>query len=473
MASFIDKSDLGNFRRVCAKWKHAVEWKFRQECWVNLCNQERLQKFLYDFKTDLLQPLPTNELDCSKIPFDAFSLSEMQFIKGSSARGLAQPQFVDLNHHLFYNQFLPSIKQLHLKPEYISIGQFRRLLRGVGESLRSLELQLDENITTRTRIFRRDGEMVELRNLRKIRWLTDLDVLQNAEEFNSWSTDGTFNVGFLTELYSTAYSLQYLECPVDSESHLLSLEQLITHGTNAFRNLNVLIVGVLNQPGFESLITLGRQNVYLRELSVEGIGAQVKARTLTEVLSQQKATLSVLNLGKVIERNREGVLIIELPYLGNLRHLKIHLSTNVRFQSVNLCKDLPKLRQLHIAGDTKEKDCLKGFYQEQGGLSSLRKLEILLQSEYHYENLASLEKKFPNVTSLTLRKPSKNSLKTLWTLWPELRELEIITACHHIDEVLTGIPAGMCQQMLAERDYDQDVLSWYNDEPSIRDLKSI
>lgn len=466
LASFVEKSDLTNFRRVCAKWKDAVEWKFRQECWVNLCNQDRLYKFLHEFQSDLLQfsnEFPAN----SMIPFDAFSLAEIQFSKSSHV-----PPPVDMNQILFYNQLLPSVKQLQLKPEYISIGQFRKLLRAVGGSLRVLEIQLGENITTRTRIFRRDDEMIELLNLRKIRWLTDLDILQNAEEFNGWSTEGIYNPGFLRELYSTALSLQYLECPVDPLSHLQAVEQLISQKKNIFNNLRVLKLGVLNESGFETLDFLGKEGVHLRELSVEGIGGNVQARTLTNVLYKQKNTLSILDLGKVMNKNREAVLILDLPPMENLKHLKIHLSSKMRFQTVDLCKKVPRLRQLHIAGDSREKDCLNGFFQASGNIASLRKLEILMQLEYHYENLAGFAELFPNVTALTLGKPSKNCLKILWSLWPELRELKVITGCHHIDEVLTGIPFEVCQKMLADRDYDEDILDWYIDEPSIRNLKS-
>ncbi|CAL8123853.1 unnamed protein product [Orchesella dallaii] len=473
LASFIDKSDLTNFRRVCGKWKDAVEWKFRQECWVNLCNQDRLYKFLKDFQIDLLQA--ANPRCPSSIPFDAFSLAEIQFAKGpiTSPSKYTRPHPNDLNHHLFFNQLLPSVKQLQLKPEYISIGQFRKVLRAVGESIRVLEMQLDENITTRTRIFRMDNEMVQLRNLRKIRWMTDLDIMQNAEEFNGWSTDGSFNVGFLKELYSTAWSLQYLECPVDPSSHLQAIHQLIDQSLNPFHSLHTLKLGVLNQSGFETLVSLGKQGLSLRELSVEGIGGQVQSRTLTEVLFQQKDTLSILDLGKVVDKNREHVLYIELPILQKLKHLKLYFSSKMRFQSADLFKKIPKLRQLHLAGDTMEKNCLKGFYQIQNPIPSLRKLEILLQFEVHYENLAGFAEIFPNVTALTLGKPSKNALKILWTLWSELRELKIITACHHIDEVLSGIPIETCQKMLAGRDYDQDILEWYCDEPSIRELKKL
>jgi len=74
----------------------------------------------------------------------------------------------------------------------------------------------------------------------------------------------------------------------------------------------------------------------------------------------------------------------------------------------------------------------------------------------------------------------------LWRLWPNLKELRIISACSHIDEVLTGIPSAVWRKILLQRPIACDTKSeafppfcpelepYLNKSvPSIRNLKNL
>ncbi|XP_021966363.1 uncharacterized protein LOC110861539 isoform X2 [Folsomia candida] len=467
LVTYISPNDLAHVRKTCSKWAHYSAPRFRQEYTVDLSGNcitavsRKVARFIYAMPSD------------SPLPFDSFNMSEMRLGVGSLDR-------------TFMTHIVPRIRRLRLvtrNRSSLALHHFWKLIQGL-EELEELELGLPPEITSSSPAA--EIERIRLTKVSRVKWLSsNLDVDEDEE-----------NVGIIygTEFLSTFYkavtcSLQKLELPrIEAWRHLQAIGTL-----GDLCRLNSVQFSTLRRQDLEVLEKMCESKelqLQLSEFISSAIASDIQSGLLERILCYQSGSLKTLKIGWTEEQDRGDVLEISFPQnFPKLRVLSLKLANNQRYQPICFEEKFPSLKELCVkvkeTGNRGRIYFWEDLIQKPVQLSTkkvhlLWKLELIGVPLRFPESLYDLMMTFPNVQSLTLGRPLKKTLTALWSTWPQLKELKIISACPQIDEVLTGIPTPICRRILIDRDFNQDldtkeggILYPYLDGsvPSIRDLK--